>query len=224
LLAEDAVLALLESFDQILGLPLIVVNREVDELYSQNEFVLGVIPRCRLDKGNVEEDDLTLVYSALVKYLRRNVLGSEIDALLLRLLKHGGEEAHLELEGEQVDPGGATLAAFGDDLFDKEAPDGEVDRPDDDQPAGRLTVKKARVLERLRFVRPQDQLAELALLSRERLVPLLLRKPPTHVQIRLPLVTPQVQNLEGPKRFSLLLELPLHTDQTLARCMNRELP
>ena len=42
-----------------------------------------------------------------------------------------GKQAHLELESQYVHARSAALAAFGDDLFDEQPPNRQVDRTDD---------------------------------------------------------------------------------------------
>ena len=149
--------------------------------------------------------------------------GREVDALALGLVEHGGEETHLELEGEHVHARGAALAAFGDDLLDEQPPDGQVDWADDDQPAGVLAVEEARVRERLGAIGAQDQLAELALLLRQRLFLLFAAEPAADVEVGLALVTAEVQYLEGSERLARRLQLALHLDQPLARGVDGEL-
>ena len=76
------------------------------------------------------EDDLVLFDGAFVEDLGGNVLGGDVDALGPGLVQHVGEEAHLELEAENVDAGDVLLAAFEDDFLDEEAGYRQVDRAD----------------------------------------------------------------------------------------------
>ena len=61
---------------------------------------------------HVVEDDLVLLDRPLVEDLGRDVLGRNVDALCPGLVQHVGEQAHLELEAQNVHPGDVLLAAF----------------------------------------------------------------------------------------------------------------
>jgi len=84
-------------------------------------------------------------------------------------------------------------------------------------------VEEAIAFQRLRPVGVQDQVAELTFLARERLLALLAGKTSTDVQIRLPLVATEIQNLECAERLARFLEFPLHLDQTLTGGVDGEL-
>ena len=137
LLAHDLALAFLQVGGDGVAAALRVVDGEVGQLDPQRELVLLVVARRGLDEADVVEAHLALVHGALVEDFGRDVLRREVDALLLRLVQHGGEQAHLELEGQHVHARRAALAAFGDDFLDEQPPDGQVDRADHDQPPAR---------------------------------------------------------------------------------------
>ena len=90
------------------------------------------------------ETNLAFFHGALVEHFRRNRLRREVDALLLRLVQHGGKEAHLELERQHVHARCTALAAFRDDFFDEQAADRQIDRADDDEPPAVLAVEESR--------------------------------------------------------------------------------
>ena len=96
-----------------------------------------------LDVGDVVEAHLPFLDRAFVEYLGRDRFRGEVDAFALGLIEHGREEAHLELEGEDVDARRSAFAALGDDFLDEEPTDGEVDRSDDDEPTAVLAVEEA---------------------------------------------------------------------------------
>ena len=89
------------------------------------------------------EDHLAFLYGALVEDFGGDVFRRKVNALAARLFEHGGEQPHLELEGQDVHAGRSALAAFGDDFLDEQAADGQVDRADDDQPAVRAAMEEA---------------------------------------------------------------------------------
>src|SRR5262249_10276145 len=142
LLADDLALALLELGGNGIEKSLRVIDGEIGQLDAERELVLGVITRRGLDEADVVEDDLAFFDSALVEDFGRDVLGGEVETLSLGFVEDCGEQAHLELEGEDVGAGGAALAALGDGLFDEQTADGQVDGADDDESAGKLAVKE----------------------------------------------------------------------------------
>ena len=142
MLAHDLALADFHGGDRGLGGALGVVDREVGQLDAERQLVLLVGTRGGLDEADVVEDHLALVYGALVEHLGGDVFRREVEAFAARLFEDGGEQSHLELEGEDVGAGGAALAAFGDDLLDEQAADGQVDRADDHRRPLRAPWKK----------------------------------------------------------------------------------
>jgi hypothetical protein len=147
-----------------------VVDGEIRQLDGEGEFVLFVVARRGLHVGDVGKAHLTLLHGAFVEDFRRDGLGCDVDALLLRLLQHGGEEAHLELKGQDVHAGGTALPALGDDLLHKQAAHGQVDRADDNETAAVLAVEKGAVRQRLGAVGFQNEIAELLFLAGEGLL------------------------------------------------------
>ena len=187
------------------------------------ELALLVVARGCFDEADVVEHHLPFLDGALVEDLGRDVLRRQVDALALRLFEDRREESHLELERQDVDPRGTALATFGDDLLHEQSPHRQIDRTHHHQPAGILAVEEGLPLQRLRLVGAQDQLPELALLLRESLFLLLARQPAADVEIRLPLVAAEVQDLERAEGLIGGLQLALHADQALARRVNAEL-
>ena len=102
--------------------------------------------RLHLDKRHVVEHHLTPVHRPLVEHLGRDVLRLDVDPFRFRLVEHVGEQAHLELEAEQVDLGDALLPAFQDDFLDEQPRDRQVDRADDDHPPRLLAVEGAQAV------------------------------------------------------------------------------
>ena len=96
------------------------------------QLVLRIKPRSDLDIGHVKESHLAFLDRALVEDFGRNRFGDEVNALLLRLVERSGKQAHLELKRQHIHARRAALAAFGDDFFNEETSDWEVDRADDD--------------------------------------------------------------------------------------------
>ena len=108
-------------------------------------------------------------------------------------------------------------------LLHEQPSHGEVDRTDHHQPAGVLAMEEAHVLQRLGAIGAQDEVAELALLLRERLFLLLASQATADVEVGLALVAAEVQHLEGAKRLAGFLQPALHLDQPLARGVDGEL-
>ena len=119
LFADDLALAVFQvsggGFKRALG----VIDGEIGQFDLERELVLLVVARRGFDEADVVEHDLALVHRAFVEDFCRDVFRGKVDALLLCLIQHGGEQAHFELEGEHVRARGAAFAAFGDDLFHK---------------------------------------------------------------------------------------------------------
>ena len=67
------------------------------------------------------EYHLVFLNGALVKNFSGNVLGSDVDALAAGFIKYIREQAHLELEAQNIHLGDVLLAAFQDHCFYKEA-------------------------------------------------------------------------------------------------------
>ena len=161
--ADDLALAFLQIGGDGIHQALRVIDREIRQLHRHGQLVLLVEARRDFDVGHVVEAHLAFLHGALVEDFRRDRLGREVDALLLRLVQHGGEQAHLELEGQHVHARGPALAAFRDDFLDEQPPHRQVDRADDDEPPAVLAVEEARVRQRLGAVGLQDQVAEFLL-------------------------------------------------------------
>ena len=134
-------------------------------------------------------------------------LGVRSMPLSLRLVERGRKQPHLELERQHVHARGAALAAFGDDLLDEQSSDRQVDRTDDDQPAGVLAVEEARMPVAVAGPcrRAGSARGTRASFLRQRLFLLLAGQPAADVEIGLPLVAAEVQHLEGAER---LVRLP----------------
>jgi hypothetical protein len=96
--------------------------------------------------------DLPFIDGPLVENFGWDGFGCDINPLGLGLVQGGWEQAHLELEGQDVHARGSPLAALRDDLLHKKAAHREIDRPDNDQPGGALPVKEAFSLQRLGLV------------------------------------------------------------------------
>jgi len=81
------------------------------------------------------ENHLILFDRAFIENFGGDVFGGDINAFGAGLVQDVGEKAHFEFEAEDIHAGDVLLAAFEDDLFDKEAGDGKVDGADRDEAA-----------------------------------------------------------------------------------------
>ena len=168
------------------------------------------------------EDDLIAFYGAFVEDLRRDVLRRDVDALAPRFVQRVGEQAHLELETENVHAGHVLFAALQDDFFHDQPRDGQVHRPDHDQPSGLLAVKGGEVVHLLGPVGAQDQVAEGGFLFHQLPMLFVFAQVGVDADEVLPFVLAEVQNLEGAVVLAVGLELALHADHAFARGVDGE--
>ncbi len=104
LLTDHVALALLQGGNGCLCCTLRVVHGEVSQLDAHGELVLLVVAGAGLDKADVMKDHLALVHRSLVEDLGGYVLGRQVDALAAGFFQHRREQAHFELEGQDVHP------------------------------------------------------------------------------------------------------------------------
>ena len=122
--AHDLALAGLQLGGDRVGDALRVIDREIGEFHGEHERVFRVVARRDFDVGDVVEAHLAFFHGTAVEDLGRDGLWREFDALLLRLVQHGGKKTHLKFKRQHIHPRGPALAAFGDDFLDKQPPHG----------------------------------------------------------------------------------------------------
>ena len=131
--AHDFAFAFLQVGGDGIGDALRVIDREIRQLHRDGQFVFLVETRRDFDVGHIVETHLAFFHGALVEHFRRNGLGREVNALVLGLVQHGGEQAHFKLERQHVHARRPALAAFRDDFLHEQPPHRQVDRADDHQ-------------------------------------------------------------------------------------------
>ena len=116
--------------------------------------------RLDLNEGHVVEHYLVPLDRPLIEHVGGDVFGRDVDALFPRLVQHVREQAHLELEAEDVHLGVVLLAAFKDDLLDEKPRHRQINRADRDQPPGALAMEGGETIGLLRLVGAKDQVQE----------------------------------------------------------------
>ena len=93
------------------------------------------------DEGNVVEHHLILLNCSLVEDFRWYVLRRDINSLGSAFFQRVGKQAHFKFKAKHIDLGDVLLAAFQNDLFDKQPSHRQIDWPDRHQSPCFLVVE-----------------------------------------------------------------------------------
>ena len=178
--------------------------------------------RFDLDVGHIVEDHLILLHCPLIEDLSRDIFGRDVNALSPRFIQHIGEQPHFELEAQDVHLGDVLLAAFQNDLFDKQPRHRQIYRPDCDQPSSLLAVERGKASRLLRAVGPQDQVEERRFFFFQLLALLFFAQVGVDADVVLAFIFAQIENFKGTIVLALGLELPLDADHPLTCGVNGE--